>query len=114
MQHFQVYKHNFRAHDQQVYSAASSAFPELFPSSPETVKSFKINLPFPVLSSTAKIACKKKRVEFSYSRAKSNILKANEICHFCPFDLKWFHEKTNKQTKKQREKKKRSVIYGMS
>ena len=61
MQHFQVYKHNFRAHDQQVYSAASSAFPELFPSSPETVKSFKINLPFPALSSTAKIACKKKR-----------------------------------------------------
>ena len=45
----------FGAHvDQQVYSAANSAFQELFPSSPATMKSFKINLPFLVLSSIAK------------------------------------------------------------
>ena len=55
MPHFQVCIHNFGAHDQQVYSAATSAFPELFPSSPATMKSFKINLPFPVLISTAKV-----------------------------------------------------------
>ena len=54
MQHFQVCEHNFGAHGQQVYSAASSAFQELLPSSPATMKSFIINLSFPVLSSTAK------------------------------------------------------------
>ena len=54
MPHFQVYKHNFGAHDQQGNSAANSMFPELFPSSPATMKSSKINLPFPVLISTGK------------------------------------------------------------
>ena len=55
MPHFQVYKHNFGARSASLYSAASSAFQEFFPFSPATMKSFKINLPFPVLSSTAKI-----------------------------------------------------------
>ena len=56
MPHFQVCILSFGAQDQQVYSAASSAFQEFFPFSPAMMKSFKIkDLPFPVLSSTTKI-----------------------------------------------------------
>ena len=114
MPQFQVCKSNFGAHDQQVYSAASSAFQELFPSSPATMKSFEINLPSLYSVPQQKLYVQNKAVEFSFIRAKSNFVrKPMKFAHFFPLtcvsqmdplDLKWFREK----------KKKRSVIYGIS
>ena len=103
MAHFQVCKHSFGAHDQQVYSATSSAFQEFFPFSPETLKSFKINLPFQYSVPQQKLYVQNKAVEFSFNRAISNFVqKPMKFVHFFhltrvnqmnSLDLKWFREK---------------------
>ena len=83
MPHFQVCKNSFGAHDQQVHSRASSAFQELFPSLPATMKSFKINLPFPVLRSTAKFVRTKQSGGVFIQPSKIKLCwKANGILYF--------------------------------
>ena len=93
MPHFQVCKHNYGAHDQQVCSTASSTFQEFFPFSPVTMKSFKINLPFPVLSSTAKIVRTKLCGGVFIQSSKIELCsKAIEIRPFLSFDARQSNE----------------------